>query len=83
MKTKHYNYLFSLVVVVHVLNDKVGSTEVNETSARVHVLEERSKQLHEFVFSVVVKNKVLLIFDKLVPFLECLFSELGYHLLFE
>ena len=63
MKTKHYNYLFSLVVVVHVLNDKVGSTEVNKTSARVHVLEERGKQLHQFLLPVVVENQVLLIFD--------------------
>ena len=46
MKTKHYNYLFSLVVVVHVLNDKVGRTEVNKTPAGVHVFEEGSEQLH-------------------------------------
>ena len=73
----------SLIVVVHILNNKVCCTEVNESSAGINILEEWSKQLNEFFFAIIVKDEVLLFFDNRVPLIEGLISVLASHISFE
>ena len=75
--------LFSFLVIVHILNYEVCGAEVNKASARVDILEERGQQLYQLLFAVVVKDKVLLVFDNLVPLFESLVPVLAAHVCFE
>ena len=75
--------LFSFLVIVHILNYEVCGAEVNKASARVDILEERGQQLYQLLFAVVVKDKVLLVFDNRVSLFEKLGTELATHLCFE
>lgn len=75
--------LFSFLVVVHILDYEVCGAEVNKASARVDILEERGQQLDQLLFAVVVKDKVLLVFDNRVSLFEKLGTELATHLSFE
>ena len=76
-------FFFSLLVIVHVLNNEVCGAEVNETSARVDVLKERGQQLNQLLLAVVVKDQVLFVFDNLVPLFEGLVPVLSTHVGFE
>ena len=73
----------SLVVVVHILNNKVRCAEIDESSTRVSVSEEWREQLNKFFFTIVIKDEILLVFDQRVPLVEGFIAELLNHLSFK
>ena len=76
-------FTVSLIVVVHILHNKIRCAEVNEPSTRISVFEERCEQLNKLFFTIVIKDKVLLLFDNRIPLVECRISVLISHVSFE
>ena len=74
-----FSLLSFSIRIVHILDDEVRCAEVDETSARVNILEEWREQSDEFFFTVIVEDQVLLVFDNRVPLIECFISILFDH----